>query len=281
MRPSFTVYCLGQPINSMCLGAFGFGNGNSNPNWKKQKLGSSTVHRVAVRVIVEQFRPFWDQRADLRETYKFPMEYYELERFPLPVGHVNWFVAAEYCNWLSSQEGIPIDQWSFPVAIDHRQGLQLPHEYFERTGYRPASETEWEMACRDGSHTAWHFGSDRGKLNHYGWCATNSGEVMHRAGLLKPNTLGLFDLYGNAMEWVVNGDPIDVQLEKDEICHPDVGLTSTRILRGGSYYGSCSVCPFGLSRDIYHKRGGDLLGLPFGAYDGSGASKRWDTPTHA
>ncbi len=115
---------------------------------------------------------------------------------------VDWYSAARYCNWLSQQEQIPEDQWCYPTRIE--QGMTLPSDSLERTGYRLPTEAEWEYACRAGTTTIRPHGSGALWLDRYVWCyETTGGDYSgHPVGQLKPNDLGLFDILGNASEWV-------------------------------------------------------------------------------
>jgi hypothetical protein len=53
---------------------------------------------------------------------------------------VGWYDAAQYCNWLSEQGGLPRDQWVYPDNIDAERGLDLPANYLHRSGYRLLTE---------------------------------------------------------------------------------------------------------------------------------------------
>ena len=72
--------------------------------------------------------------------------------------------------------------------------------------YRLPSEAEWEYACRAGSTTRWSFGDDESQLTHYAWYRDNARDVgewyAHAVGQKKPNAWGLYDMHGNAWEWV-------------------------------------------------------------------------------
>ena len=116
---------------------------------------------------------------------------------------VTWYLAAQYCNWLSQKEGLPENQWCYLISTNETTGIQfqLAEDYLSRTGYRLPSEAEWEFSCRASTRTVRPFGNSQHRLAEYGWFSENSDQQVHAVGLLKPNALGLFDTLGNASEW--------------------------------------------------------------------------------
>jgi serine/threonine protein kinase/formylglycine-generating enzyme required for sulfatase activity len=120
-----------------------------------------------------------------------------------PVGGVSWYLAAEYCNWLSEREGIPKHEWCFepnePGKYDH--GMRLAPDCLKRRGYRLPTEAEWEYACRAGSVTSRYYGETDVLLPKYGWCLGNANNRSWPVGMLKPNDWGLFDMHGNVWSW--------------------------------------------------------------------------------
>ncbi|HKA08201.1 MAG TPA: formylglycine-generating enzyme family protein, partial [Gemmataceae bacterium] len=120
-----------------------------------------------------------------------------------PIIGVTWYEAAEYCNWLSKQEGIPESQWCY-LPNPHgkyAEGMKLAPDYLQRRGYRLPTEAEWEYCCRAGTSTARYYGRSEELLPKYAWSLRNAKEHAWPVGSLKPNDFGLFDMHGNAWSW--------------------------------------------------------------------------------
>ncbi len=97
----------------------------------------------------------------------------------LPVAHVNWHEARDYCSWLTETT---------------RQAYRLP------------SEAEWEFACRAGSSSLFAFGDDLPStaanfLHDESGLRVGPGRRV-TVGSYPPNAFGLHDLHGNVCEWV-------------------------------------------------------------------------------
>ena len=83
----------------------------------------------------------------------------------------------------------------------YAEGMTIPADALERTGYRLPTEAEWEFACRAGTLASRYCGSDRELLKSYAWFNLNSDGRAWPCGSLLPNDLGLFDMLGNVYEW--------------------------------------------------------------------------------
>src|SRR5262245_45582711 len=165
------------------------------------------------------------------------MEHFSPRKDNGPAVAVTWYDAAAYCNWLSAQEGIPPDQWCYEPSDrgEFAEGMTLKPDHMNRSGYRLPSEAEWEYACRAGSVVARSYGRGEDLLGRYAWYRTNARDHVWPGGRLKPNDLGLFDMLGNALEWVT--DPAltyNVTMAEDRVDLRPVDSRVARVLRGGS-----------------------------------------------
>jgi eukaryotic-like serine/threonine-protein kinase len=154
----------------------------------------------------------------------------------------DWYTAAHYCNWLSEQEGLPKDQWCYIPAAEggYADGMTIPADILQRTGYRLPTDAEWEYACRSGTITSRCYGASTELLGLYAHYQANSREHAWSCGSLLPNDLGLFDMLGNEFEWV--NDSMDASRPgRHGILHDRI-ITLTyvieknpRLLRGGAF----------------------------------------------
>ncbi len=119
-----------------------------------------------------------------------------------PVGLINWHWAARYCVWLSEKEGIPPEQWCYRPRNETSNEMVPYHNYLHRTGYRLLTEAEWEFACRAGSATPFSWGADAESADAFAWSYRNSRDRTRPVGTKRPNPFGLFDMHGNASEWL-------------------------------------------------------------------------------
>jgi len=123
-----------------------------------------------------------------------------------PVVEVNWNDAQEFIQKLNTKSG---------------------------KKYRLPSEAEWEYACRAG--TSYLFcGTDN--KDEMAWNRGNSFGSIHPVGEKQPNAFGLYDMNGNAWQWVEDwyhnnylGAPTDGSAWIID------GEQKTRVLRGGAW----------------------------------------------
>jgi formylglycine-generating enzyme required for sulfatase activity len=126
-----------------------------------------------------------------------------------PVTDLHWDDARGYAAWLSQKTG---------------QTYRLP------------TESEWEYVARAGSTTTYPWGKtvEKDKANCIG-CTSDPVKKAIDTGSFKPNAFGVYDMTGNAAEWVEDcwndsyrGAPADGSAWTKPQCRE-------RVLRGGSF----------------------------------------------
>jgi formylglycine-generating enzyme required for sulfatase activity len=164
-----------------------------------------------------------------------------------PAVNLSWVDAVHYCNWLSEREGLP-------AAYDPATGGFLDAEgkptddVTKVRGYRLPTEAEWEYAAREGGKKVrFGNGSDiarAGELNYRanaeGIPYSEPGEYRMKTtpvGSLAPNALGLYDMSGNAWEWV--HDYYGPYSDADSV-NPFCAEGYRKVIRGGRWGGDAS-----------------------------------------
>lgn len=116
----------------------------------------------------------------------------------MPIVNVSWIEADAYCQW---------------------SGGRLP------------TEAEWEYAARAGSTDARY-----GPLDEVAWYSENTGNRTHDVAQRRANAWGLYDMLGNAWEWV--NDSYGGKYYRNSPTQDPEGPhgVNSRVLRGGSCY---------------------------------------------
>lgn len=169
---------------------------------RRQALGlDATVRDVEVDGVSRPTEPYTDMAFGMGKGTK-------------PAICMTQHAARSFCKWLSARTG----------------------RY-----YRLPTEAEWEYAARAGTTTAYSFGDDPEQLDDYGWYFDNSDNAYAEVGQKKPNPWGLYDIHGNAAEWVLDQYVSNFYaLAGDQVSSNPLSIPVTlypRVVRGGSWDG--------------------------------------------
>jgi len=192
-----------------------------------------------------------------------------------PMTGMTWHEAAWYCNWLSGQEGLPESQWCYEQNKDgvYGPGMKAKEKFWELTGYRLPTESEWEFSCRAGAETSRFYGSAESLLPYYAWHLSNGDNHTHPVASLKPNDLGLFDMQGNSLEWCFDeymSYPMPSGLlsvfqrntiPADSPHTRSVAASGRRVLRGGSFLSQMTIV-----RSAYRLPSPSAIGSPYSSF---------------
>jgi formylglycine-generating enzyme required for sulfatase activity len=138
-----------------------------------------------------------------------------------PVVGVSWYDAQHYVGWLNRKAGLD-------------------------DAYRLASEAEWEYAARAGTRTAFHWGEefdhDRGNFGRDGMelgPMASGKDVWNNetapVASFAPNAFGLYDMAGNAFEWIEDCYVEDPRKLPADGSANKTGSCATRSFRSGTF----------------------------------------------
>jgi formylglycine-generating enzyme required for sulfatase activity len=103
--------------------------------------------------------------------------------------------------------------------------------------FRLPTEAEWEYAARVGTNTAYSFGDNEKELSRYAWHGEDfQTGGTHPVGQKEPNPWGLYDVHGNAWEWVSDWYGADYFARSVPVDPRGPSTGSGRVVRGGSWH---------------------------------------------
>lgn len=157
-----------------------------------------------------------------------------------PVCFVSWFDAVLYCNAKSHSQGLDTvyRYASSERTLDGRTyRLSALSADLSCSGYRLPTEAEWEFCARTGTPSSFPWGDAYDTLlaNNYAWSIHNSGNTAQNVATRYPNNLGIYDLAGNALEWVHDWKVLYQSDVIADFCGGNEAGNGLRPVKGGSF----------------------------------------------
>lgn len=160
---------------------------------------------------------------------------------------------------------IPVHQVSYTMCLQFVAAL---NELTGKTFSMP-TEAQWEFAARGGNKSQGFTYSGSNDISEVAWSIENTAYVgldgMQPCGKLKPNELGIYDMSGNAQEWVsdyfyMSGYDSADQTDPTGPSEPS-NQYEERCVRGGSWVTESIFC------SVYKRVGttySDNMGFDYG-----------------
>jgi len=217
----------------------------------RKKYGTLRPTEEGPRHLVKIARGFYMSKCEIT-CAQFRAFRPEFRRFPYSAGTME-----------GKRVRLEMDLDELPACVSLNDAKAFCGWLAEKTGLtvRLPSEAEWEYACRAGTQTCFFWGDaiqDAGRFANfadktYGAVQTDAyftpdthdGQLGPApAGSYLPNHFGLYDMLGNASEWVVgiysaNAFSIDPENKRFD---PNTEENQQQYCRGGAYGADISSC---------------------------------------
>lgn len=156
-----------------------------------------------------------DEKAGIKPFFmsktEIPWEVFDVYAYqldagePMPEGIAPDAISRPSKPYLPPDRGFGHDGYA-AISLSYRNAAEFCVWLSARTGrkYRLATVDEWAHAALAGSEDWNGYSDDPGALKKHAWFVENAGSGPRPVATLEPNAWGLYDMYGNVLEWCVD-----------------------------------------------------------------------------
>ncbi len=150
----------------------------------------------------------WQQCVNAGGCSREPLTRVDTSRTSEPAVFVTWHAAKSYAAWLRERTGKP---------------------------YRLPTEAEWEYGARAGAAGPYGWDRQTGLVPANCSDCGSGGSTLKAVAAYPPNGFGLFDMHGNAWEWVEDCFASDLSNQAGDGSAVTVSSCTKRSIRGGGF----------------------------------------------
>lgn len=169
-----------------------------------------------------------------KPIHQVKIKSFAIGKYPITVREWNQCVAAKACTYKATgNDDTPVTNISWNDTKQFTEWLSRA----TKKQYRLPTEAEWEYAARGGTQTKYWWGDQpaAGMANCKGCNEPYDATQPMKAGSLKPNPFGLYDMGGGVAQWVTDCWHKSYQAAPtDGSSWLDAGCPS-RVIRSGSW----------------------------------------------
>lgn len=184
----------------------------------KGKSDELPTHKVTLNSFYIGMYPVTQEEYEEITGYN-PSEGWDNDEDPnFPVFCISWYDAIEYCNLRSIREGMlpvysildstnPMD-WGEKPEWKENAHWNMADCNWKANGYRLPTEAEWEYAARGATNDPDYLYSGSDDIDEVSKHSRDDRDYddlnfcfNYRVGSKAPNSLGIYDMSGNVLEW--------------------------------------------------------------------------------
>lgn len=117
---------------------------------------------------------------------------------------------------------------------DLKRALEVP--------FSLPTEAQWTFAAQGGTKSNGYTYAGSDDINEVAWYNSNSENTLHDVKGKLPNELGLYDMTGNANEYVLDMRAPFSEKPQNDPCVEFTGTTNNAVIKGGNYKSSNTNC---------------------------------------